>query len=180
MFNPFRLWRNYKHNKELETDTLNGVFYYEIIGRCLTKVDPMLAYVKLKEHGFDVFGEEIEGVKNASPTRTRAFLKAVCETFDLTEYDPKANTGITVHEALSLYFAFFRYLSFLKKKLWYLQEYLPSLDDRLNALSQGTHENSDSTDDSSKSDSTSTSSTAPQPQDSQVSTEPEERSQEST
>lgn len=178
MFNPFRLYRNYKHNKELEIDTLNGVFFYEIVGRCFTKVDPMLAYVKLKEHGFDVFSEEIEGVIKANPTRTRAFLKAVCETFGLSEYDAKTNTGITVHEALRLYLKFFWYLLALKKNLSYLQGYLPSLDDRLNVILRSMHENSVSTDDLSKSDSTSTSSTAQEPQDSRVSTAQAERSKE--
>ena len=171
MFNPFRLYRNYKHNKDLETDTLNGVFFYEITGRLLTKVDPMMAYVKLKEHGFDIFGEEIEGVVKANPTRTRAFLTAICETFNLTEYDPKTNTGITVHEALRLYFSFFRFLSALKKNVFFLHDYLPSLEDRRIALLRNMRGASDSTDDSPKSDSTSTSSTGPEPQVSQASTE---------
>ena len=171
MFNPFNLYRNYKHNKELETDTLNGIFFYEIRGRLLTKVDPMIAYVKLKEHGFDVFGEEIEGVLKAIPTRTRSFLTAICQTFNLTEYDPKTNTGITVHEALRLYLSFFRFIEALKKNVFFLQGYLPSFEDRLNALSKTMRGDSDSIEDLSKSDSISTSNTAPEPQDSGPSTE---------
>lgn len=172
MFNPFRLYRNYKHNQELETDTLNGIFFFEINGRLLTKVDPMLAYVKLKEYGFDVFGEDIEGVVKAVPSRTRAFLVAICKTFDLTEYDPKTNTGITVHEALRLYLEFFHFVTALKKNVFFLHGYLPSLEGRLNVLLGNMRENSDSTADSSKSDSTSTSSMDPEPQDSPPSTEP--------
>lgn len=173
MFNPFRLYRNYKHNKELETDTLNGIYFFEIRGRLFTKVDPMLAYIKLKEYGFDVFGEDIEGVVKATPSRTRAFLTAICKTFNLTEYDPKTNTGITVHEALRLYLGFFRFLMALKKNVFYLHEYLPSLEDRLTNLFWNMRENSDSTDDLLKSDSIKTSSTEQAPQDSQLSTEPE-------
>lgn len=172
MFNPFKLFRNYKHNKELETDTLNGIYFFEVRDRVFTKVDPMIAYIKLKEYGFDVFGEDIKGVVKAIPSRTRAFLTAICKTFDLTEYDPKTNTGITVQEALRLYLGFYWFLNALKKNVFYLHDYLPSLEDRLNALLGDTRESSDSTDDSSKSDSTSISNTAPEPQGSQSTTEP--------
>ena len=171
MFNPFRLYRNYKRNKQLETDTLNGIYFFEVRGRLFTKVDPMIAYIKLKEYGFDVFGEDVEGVVKAIPSRTRAFLTAVCKTFDLTEYDPKTNTGITVCEALRLYLGFFRFITALKKNVFFLRDYLPSLEDRLRGLSANMRGNSDSTDDSSKLDSTKTSSTEPEPPVSPVSTE---------
>lgn len=171
MFNPFRLYREYKRNRELRDDILNGVFFFEVPNRCMTKVDPMLAYVKLKEHGFDVFGEEYTGVLNANPMKTKAFLRAVCDAFDLTEYDGVKGTGITVLEALRLYLSFFKFLMTLKKNVFFLQEYLPSLEDRLTELSNFTRRSSNSQPPSSTSDSTSTSSTEPRQQDSPPSTE---------
>ena len=176
MFNPFRLYREYKRNRELREDILNGVFFFEVPNRILTKVDPMLAYVKLKEHGFDVFGEEFDGVLKAHPLKTKAFLTAICETFGLTEYDGTKGTGITVLEAMRLYLSFFKFLMSLKKNVFFLQEYLPSLEDRLNVLSNFTRKSSDSPQTSSPLDSTSTSSQAQPPQDSPPSMEQAERS----
>lgn len=176
MFNPFKLWRNYKRNTELENDARDGIYFFRIRDRFLTKVDPMIAYVKLKEHGFDVFGEDYEGVVKANPLKSKLFLKAICEVFDLTEYDPKTNTGITLMEAMRLYLSFFYYLLSLKKNVYVLREYLPSLEDRLNALYANTVGNSESIVNFSTSDSTSTSSTEPEPPVSESSTEPQESS----
>lgn len=171
MFN-FAKWRARKRlSQQLTNDVINGIYYFELSNGDITKVDPLLAYVKLKEHGFDVFNDEIEGVIHARPGHTKAFLKAICETFNVSEYDCFTGKGITVLDALRLYLGFYRFLLSLKKNVPFLQEYLPFLERRIEELANFTriHKDSSSTTGYSSSDTTSTSSNPQSSQDYQPS-----------
>ncbi len=171
MFNFIKAFKKWRRARSYENDLARGLFFYESEGDFFTRVDPLETYIKIKEHGFDVFSEEIEGVLKGHPAKTRAFKEAMTEIFNVKDYDGEENKGVTVLDMLYVYFNFFYFLTSLKKNATFLQEYAPSLEARLLRLSNGLYGRVDSQAQSFSSGSTSTSSPQAPQEDSQVTTE---------
>lgn len=160
-----------KREQELLDDLRRGIFYYEVPYKTFTRVDPLVAYVKIKEHGFDVFDEEIEGVLQAEKAKTEAFQKAMCEVFSFESYDGANDSGMTLLDMLHVYMSFFQFVMDLKKNVPFLQGYAPSMEARLNSLYVGFKKASVSATPQPSSDSTSTLKTPPPSQDTPRSSE---------
>lgn len=171
MFNIVKAIKEWRRARTYEADVARGLFFYDGNGKFYTRVDPLETYIKIKEHGFDVFSEEIEGVLRGHPEKTKAFKKAMSEIFSIEEYDGVENKGVTILDLLYVYFNFFYFLTSLKKNATFLQEYAPSLEERLHLLSNGLYARINSQTKNSSSDSTSTSSPQARQEDSQATTE---------
>lgn len=150
-----------KREQELIDDIRRGIFFYEIPEKSFVRVDPLVAYVRIREHGFDVFGEEIEGVMRSDANKTKSFQSAMCDVFGFAEYDGKTDEGLTLLDMLHVYMSFFQFVMDLKKNVPFLQEYAPPMEERLKSLYVGFAKKSGYATPRSSSDSTSTSPTPP-------------------
>lgn len=152
-----------------------GVFYYRM-GKTVVKIDPLLAYVRLKEFGLDVMYEELKGALKGNDAKLKVFVKRVCGAFNVSPYDPTTDRGYTALDLIRLFEAYGRYLSGLKKNVTLLRDFAPGLEERLNDIFSDSPKASESTGESSLLDSTST---PPEPSptpDSPTTTEQAERS----
>lgn len=172
-----------KFKKRLD-DTRRGVFFFETPRGRVMRVDPLLTYAKLKEIGFDVMTERVERVMRGDPVAIREFGDAIQAAFGVRPFNGANSEGMTILDALRLYLGFYSFLAALKKNLFILREFAPSLEERLgylqNASLKERSATSTSTPETSSSDSTSTSQTPPEPKGSESTTEPPEPSPDST
>ena len=172
-----------KFKKRLD-DTRRGVFFFETPTGRVMRVDPLLTYAKLKEIGFDVMTERVERVMRGEPIAIREFGDAIQTAFGVRPFSGANNEGMTILDAIRLYFGFYAFLSALKKNLFILRDFAPSLRERLdylqNAPLNARSATSNSASETSSSDSTSISPPPQAPKDSESTTAPPEPSPDST
>ena len=131
MLNPFEIYRQKKRDKRYEKDIREGIYNFEMNDGRTIRVDPLLTYVRLKELGFDVMGENIDGAMKGDGVKTRTFLQAVCDAFEVDAYNQPRGGGHTVLDAFRLYLGFYRFLEALKKNITFLRDFAPSMGERL-------------------------------------------------
>ena len=166
-----------KLRRELDEMSRRGVFYFKI-GDTVVKTDPLVAYVKLKEIGFDVMYDDLEGALSGNDAKLKNFAKCVCDAFNAQPLDLETGAGLTMLDCIDLFAKYTEYLSGLKKNVTLLHGFAPDLQRFLDLLSDGIYDDFDSIGEDSLSDSTSIQPTPLPTQDSSLGTEQAEPSTE--
>lgn len=168
----FDLLKARKRARRQSYDFRRGVYYYETTDGVIIRADPIQTYAKLKEIGFDVLTEEINGALAGNEKKIRSFTDGVCAAFGVVPYNATLNAGVTTLDCVRLYLGFYSFLATLKKNVIFLRDFAPRLEERLANIYASPGAVSElKTPDSSSSESTSTSPEPPQPPDSPSSTE---------
>lgn len=153
-------------------DFRRGVYYYETTDGAIIRADPLQTYAKLKEIGFDVLSEDVNGALAGNEKKILSFTNGVCNAFGVIPYNATLNKGVTTLDCIRLYLGFYSFLATLKKNVIFLRDFAPRLEERLASIYASPGAVSESpTLDSSSSESTSTSPEPPQQPDSPSSTE---------
>lgn len=140
MLNPFKIYQRKKRDKLYEKDIREGIYNFEMNDGRTIRVDPLLTYVRLKELGFDVMSENIDGALKGNEAKTRTFLNAVCDAFEIEAFNQPRGRGLTVLDAFRLYLGFYRFLEALKKNITFLRDFAPSMAERLTFLASRRNE----------------------------------------
>lgn len=113
--------------------TKRDIFYYSLHGKAI-ELDPLITYVKLKEIGFDVFGQRLKGVLRGEVHQTSEFMIAMNKVFGINDYDTDKEHGFTVLEASDLYIKFFLFVKYLKKNYTLMAGFAPSMEQEWQVL----------------------------------------------
>lgn len=170
-------FKNWRQRNEITRLSRRGIFYYNV-GKVTVKLDPLSAYIRLKEIGVDVMSEDVRGLLRGDSAKLRDFTENVQKAFRLTSYNETTGKGVTCLDCIRIYFAFYRYLEALKKNVTLLRDFAPGLEQRLKSLYEITPERKDSEETSSLLGSTPTLQTRSPSQDLQAITEQAEPSEE--
>ncbi len=156
----FRIISQYFRERRARRASRRGLFYFEL-HETRVVCDPLLTYCDLRDIGFDTLDEQLTGLKQGEPAKTRAFVDAIKRAFGVKEL-------LTAVDYAELYRAFLRYLFALKKNLSLLRDFAPDLEARLVKLSETFNDALASPTEKSRSVAPSTESKAPPTSDSRV------------
>lgn len=138
----FSYFRRKKERGTLNRLAEDGLFFYKTRGACIA-IDPLVAYIRLKEIGIDVMFDYLKGALAGKAPELREFTTNVLDIFKADEYDVQTFTGLTIVEAVRMFSAYMRYLEYLKKNVTFLRDFAPDITEQFNAILSGSAKDKD-------------------------------------